>query len=86
MMTGLLHNFVRRFSRRFPAEPWQCLDLRPAPEGVNLARMEATVKAAFAEILGMMVSAFSSQPGPAPRLLAPPSPRLPRLTKGQLSR
>jgi hypothetical protein len=57
-----------------------------APEGVNLARMEATVKAAFAEILEMMVSAFSSQLGPAPRLLAPPSPRLPRLTKGQLSR
>jgi len=80
--------------RRFPAEPWQCPDLQPPPEGANLARMivsaylsrahlddvegsclpirlptdvargGATAKAAFTEVLEMMVSAFSSQLGP----------------------
>ena len=30
---------ITAFSRRFPAEPWQCPDPGPPPEGANLARM-----------------------------------------------
>ena len=30
---------ITLFSRRFPAEPWQCPDLEPLHEGANLARM-----------------------------------------------
>jgi AcrR family transcriptional regulator len=85
---------ITLFGRRFPAEPWQCPDLGPPPEGANLARMivsaylsrahlddvegscpliglptdvargGAAVKAAFAQVLEMMVNAFSSQLGP----------------------
>jgi TetR/AcrR family transcriptional regulator, transcriptional repressor for nem operon len=88
---------ITLFARRFPAEPWQCPDLGPPPEGAALARMivnaylsrahlddiegscpliglptdvsrgGSTVKAAFAEVLDMMVSAFAAQIGPDER-------------------